>query len=38
MPIYIYFMYGGGLFTIEKKVFKNYFNKLLNNVSYVLSR
>lgn len=38
LPIYLYFMYGGGLFTIEKKIFKNTFIKLINNLSFVLTK
>ena len=38
VPIYMYFLYGGSLFTIEKKIFKSNFNKLINNLSYVLTQ
>ena len=38
VPIYLYFMYGGGLFTIERKIFKNSFTKVMANLSYVLSK
>ena len=38
VPIYLYFMYGGGLFTIERKIFKNSFTKIISNLSYVLSK
>lgn len=38
VPVYLYFMYGGGLFTIERKIFKNQFTKLITNLSYVLTK
>ena len=37
VPLYLYFLYGGSVFTIEKKTFKAQFSKVMKNVSYILS-
>lgn len=38
IPIYLYYLYGGSLFTIEKKIFKNQLKKLMTNLAMVLSK
>jgi hypothetical protein len=38
IPIYLYFLYGGSLFTIEKKIFHNQFKKLMGGLAQVLSK